>query len=232
METGGEVRDRETDGGDEDTKRKRRRRRRTRNEEEGTRSLRVLAVYFVIAGAYAGINVTNFDDLHAHTHTVTPSVSFCRRGCRPFFTDRMRAERIDHGIKSSSIYQYPKRDRYKGDDPNRHQSRSHFCSARAIPLVHMIYASRDSRAGRYRFIFTPSPRASLSHSLLFRRDRRRSLLIPPISVPLLLLPPPLAPPSLLPPSLPRSRTSLSRNWGLDRSLPFSIPRPGRSRRNG
>lgn len=45
------------------------RRRRTRNEEEGTRSLRVLAVYFVIAGAYAGINVTNFDDLHAHTHT-------------------------------------------------------------------------------------------------------------------------------------------------------------------
>lgn len=69
METGGEVRDRETDGGDEDTKRKRRRRRRTRNEEEGTRSLRVLAVYFVIAGAYAGINVTNFDDLHAHTHS-------------------------------------------------------------------------------------------------------------------------------------------------------------------
>lgn len=110
----------------------------------------------------------------------------------------MRAERIDHGIKSSSIYQYPKRDRYKGDDPNRHQSRSHFCSARAIPLVHMIYASRDSRAGRYRFIFTPSPRASLSHSLLFRRDRRRSLLIPPISVPLLLLLPPLLPPSLLP----------------------------------
>lgn len=69
METGGEVRDRETDGGDEDTKRKRDgRRRRTRNEEEGARSLRVLAVYFVIAGAYAGINVTNFDDLHAHTH--------------------------------------------------------------------------------------------------------------------------------------------------------------------
>lgn len=134
---------------------------------------------------------------YTHAHTVTPSVSFCRRGCRPFFTDRMRAERIDHGIKSSSIYQYPKRDRYKGDDPNRHQSPSHFCSARAIPLVHMIYASRDSRAGRYRFIFTPSPRASLSHSLLFRRDRRRSLLIPPISVPLLLLPPSFLPPRFL-----------------------------------
>lgn len=62
METGGgEVRDRETDG-DGGTKRKRQE---EANEGEG-RSLRVLAMYFVIAGAYAGINVTNFDDLCAH----------------------------------------------------------------------------------------------------------------------------------------------------------------------
>lgn len=67
METGGEVRDRETDGEMKIQRERDGRRRRTRNEEEGTRSLRVLAVYFVIAGAYAGINVTNFDDLHAHT---------------------------------------------------------------------------------------------------------------------------------------------------------------------
>lgn len=134
------------------------------------------------------------------------------------FHDRTNERiRIDHGIKNPSRYfsiqnEIDMRERWS---TSRHQSHSHFCSARAIPLMHMIYASRDSRAGKYRFIFTPSSAFLLL--LYVPSQPRRGLLIPPISGSLLLR--------------LRLRSSVLKR-SRDHSLPFSIPRSRRSRRTG
>lgn len=76
METGGGKYEIERQTGEMKIQRERDRRRRTRDEEEEPPfAAGISPCTFVIAGAYAGINVTNFDDLHAHRNA--PSVSFC-----------------------------------------------------------------------------------------------------------------------------------------------------------